>query len=172
VNLGGKFEGQLGGASSQNGGEGTKATNGSSSHNESPMPASVSLLDPSDTYSVGPTSVDGQYGYNFTLQVNNQYHEPLTTPESSVLEDIDDPTNRTISNPHYRDTVRGGKFNDFVGVARNGPGTTPQSQGHDVSTQSFTIKFNGKYYKISTKFQHEITVVNGVITSTDRVIVP
>jgi RHS repeat-associated protein len=144
---------------------------GSNARSASPMPAGVVLLDPSPTYVVGPTSVDGKYGYNYTLQIIDQNRAALTACCSSVWEHVVDPTGNTRSNNGFLKTLNG-KFNDFLGVDRHSAGTTPESQGRDTSFQTFTIKFNGTSYEMTTQFQHEITIVNGVITTSDIMIKP
>ncbi|MEI9933219.1 MAG: hypothetical protein WDM89_22475 [Rhizomicrobium sp.] len=70
-------------------------------------------------------------------------------------------------------TAINGKFNDFVGVDRTGPGTNPDSTGHGAAYQKFIVtnELGGKTYPITTVLLHDIVVSKGVITSDDIVVV-
>lgn len=49
----------------------------------------------------------------------------------------------------------------------------PKNFNVDVKTgQTFTVRYNGKNYNLTTRFEHETRVVNGTVTNIVRDLVP
>ena len=144
-----KYEGQVGPSQAGDG-----ESSGTKQGGAPGEPSSVNLIGDT-THTVGPTSEDGQFGWNYNLQIVDPNGVPLVEGYSYVQEHIIDPTGNTRQTATPKFALRG-MFTDFVGLDRLGPGSKRGLNGHNFSYQHFIIIFNNKPYNISTVFLHDI----------------
>jgi uncharacterized protein RhaS with RHS repeats len=117
----------------------------------------------------------GSFSYWY-YQLENAQGRPLTGNGYAAAEHVVGQGGIT-SNDNYGD-LDNGIFTDIVGWANmvnNVPQsvTLPATMNVDAtSMQTFTARYEGRYYNLSTEFEHENKVVNGTAMNTVTPVVP
>lgn len=123
------------------------------------------------------TQNEGSYSL-FYYQLENKEGQKLTGKGYGVEEHISPSTGTTTSEGTFVPADHG-VSQDVVGMAGHDANgqlrsvTLPTYPNADfIVEQTFSVKYQGTEYNLTTKFEHETHIVNGIATNTVTDIVP